>query len=156
MKIPLLVCVLLTACATTYQPYSYFGGGGYKDLQLSENSFKVTFEGNGYTSKTEATDKALWRAADLALEKGFKYFVLVSQTDDSSSMGYTTPSTSYVNTSSLGSTGYGTIQSYGGQHFNIVLPAPSLTILCFREKPDVTGHVYDADMVEKAMKRQYQ
>lgn len=32
MKLTGLLCSLaLTGCATAYQPYSYFGGGGYSD-----------------------------------------------------------------------------------------------------------------------------
>ena len=40
----LLGCVLLAGCATPYQPYSYIGGGGYKDVQLADNVFRVTVE----------------------------------------------------------------------------------------------------------------
>ena len=120
MKIVLFLAIsLLSACATTYQPYSYVGGGGYKDVQLSQNGFKVTFEANGYTSTTQATDMALLRSADLTIQNGFKYFVVVSAADDSSGMIYRTPTTTTATVSGVGNTAYGTAQTYGGQSFRL-------------------------------------
>ena len=144
----------LAACSTAYQPYSYFGGGGYKDVQLSENSFKVTVEANGYTSKSQAADLALLRAADLALEKGFSHFVIVGSADESSGMTYTTPTTTTANISANKFGATGTAQTYGGQSFYVVFPTPVLTILAFKEKPAINGMVYDAAITSKSLRTQ--
>lgn len=148
------LAVLVSACATSYQPYSYFGGGGYKDIQLSENSFKITVEANGYTSKSQASDLALLRAADLTLEKGFKHFVIVGSADESSGMTYTTPTTTTANVSANKFGATGTAQTYGGQTFYVAFPTPVLTILAFKEKPSISGMVYDATMTSKSLKSQ--
>jgi hypothetical protein len=37
----------------------------------------LTFKGNGYTSRERATDFNLLRCAEVCLENGYKYFVIV-------------------------------------------------------------------------------
>lgn len=147
-------CLFLAGCATTYQPYSYFGGGGYRDVQLGENVFKVTVEANGYTSNSAATDLALLRSADLALEHGFKYFVIGTTSDDSYSSSYTTPTTTNINATSYGNTIRGTAQTTGGQTYSFHFPTPSMTITCFTEKPTLQGTIYDAAIVSKSLRAQ--
>lgn len=145
---------MLAACATGHQPYSYFGGGGYKDAQLSENIFKVTVEANGYTSNSRATDLALLRSAELTLQNGFKYFAIITASSDSHSMAYTTPTTTSANITSYGNTTYGTSQTYGGQTYFFSFPTPSLTIVCFKEKPPLQTTVYDAEIASASLRKQ--
>lgn len=152
LVIALVACV--SACSTSYQPYSYFGGGGYRDVQLSENSFRITVEANGYTSKSQAADLALLRAADLTLEKGFKHFVVVDSADQSHGMNYTTPTTTTMNITGNKFGATGTAQTYGGQTFYIAFPTPVLTILTFKEKPSISGMVYDAEMTSRSFRTQ--
>ncbi|BCM78249.1 CC0125/CC1285 family lipoprotein [Aeromonas caviae] len=148
----LLCCVALTGCATAYQPYSYFGGGGYSDVQLAENVFQVTVEANGFTTSTEAADLALLRSADLTLERGFKYFIIGSTADHSYSAGYTTPSTTTLNATSYGNTIYGTAQTTGGQTYVFNFPTPSMTITCFSDQPALNGTVYDAAITSRSLR----
>lgn len=145
-------CVLLTGCATSYQPYSYFGGGGYKEVQLAENVFKVTVEANGYTTSAKAADLALLRSADLALQHGFRYFIIGATADYSYSASFTTPKTTNVNLSTYGNSASGTATTYGGQTYNVQFPTPSMTITGFREKPALQGTVYDAELVSRSLK----
>ena len=152
--IGLFCCLFLASCATSYQPYSYFGGGGYRNVQLAENVFKVTVEANGYTSSSKATDLALLRSADLAIQHGFKYFVIGATSDNSYSSSYRTPTTTNVNVTSYGNTASGTVQSYGGQTYTFHFPTPSMTITCFKEKPLFQTTVYDAEIVFKSLKAQ--
>lgn len=147
-----LLCLFIASCATQYQPYSYFGGGGYREVKLAENVFKVTVEANGYTSSSKATDLALLRSADLAIEHGFKYFVIGATSDDSYSSSYTTPTTANVNFTSYGNTVNGTAQTYGGQTYNFHFPTPSITITCFKEKPTFQTTIYDAETVSKSLR----
>lgn len=153
--IGLFCCLFLASCATSYQPYSYFGGGGYRNVQLAENVFKVTVEANGYTSSSKATDLALLRSADLTIQHGFKYFVIGATSDDSYSSSYRTPTTTNVNVTSYGNTASGTVQSYGGQTYTFHFPTPSMTITCFKEKPLFQTTVYDAEIVSKSLKAQF-
>ena len=151
----LLGCVLLAGCATPYQPYSYIGGGGYKDVQLADNVFRVTVEANGYTSSARASDLALLRSAELTLQHGFKYFIIGEKTDYSYSTSYTTPQTTNVNVTSYGNTAYGTANTYGGQTYNFRFPTPSMTITAFKEKSVLQGTIYDAEMVSKSLRKEF-
>lgn len=57
------LCLLLAACATGYKPEGF--SGGFFELQLSENVYRVSFDGNGYTGSRRAADMALLRSAEL-------------------------------------------------------------------------------------------
>ncbi len=151
-----LLCGLaLTGCSTAYQPYSYFGGGGYHDVQLADNVFKVTVEANGFTTSSDATDIALLRSAELSLEHGFKYFIIGSVSDDSYSMSYATPTTTTLNATTYNNTIQGTAQTTGGQTYAFDFPTPSITITCFNEKPELNGTIYDAEIVSKSLRTQF-
>lgn len=150
-----LFCLLLAGCATAHQPYSYFGGGGYRDVQLAENVFKVTVEANAYTSNSAATDLALLRSAELALEHKFKYFVIGTTSDDSYFSSLTTPTTTNVYATRYGNTVRGTAQTTGGQTYSFHFPAPTMTITCFTEKPALNGTIYDAAIVSKSLRAQH-
>ena len=64
------------ASATGYQ--SAGADGGYSELQLAHDMFRVAFQGNIYTSQERVADMALLRAADLALAHGARYFVVIN------------------------------------------------------------------------------
>jgi hypothetical protein len=68
--------LLLLGCswATPYQPKGL--SGGYSEDQLSENTFRVSFLGNAAVSSVQASDFALLRASELALEHGYTYLVI--------------------------------------------------------------------------------
>ena len=158
----LFLCVLigsfLTACATAYQPQGF--SGGYSDIQLGENVFQVSFHGNGYTRGERASDFALLRSAEVTTENGFRYFIVVQSGKDSSFSTYTTPTQSYTTGSAYGygNTAYGsaTTTTYGGQTFIIQRPSATNTILCFKERPEVAGLVFDAEFVKKSLKQKYE
>ena len=71
--ITLLSVILLSSCATSYQSEGMTGG--YVDTQLSETLWKVSVNGNGYTSQSKVGDYALLRASELTIDKGYKYFM---------------------------------------------------------------------------------
>ena len=79
----LLAVVFINSCATDYQSRGMTGG--YVDTQLSETLWKVTVNGNAYTSSSTVGDYALLRASELTLEKGYKYFVIASDNQNKSS-----------------------------------------------------------------------
>lgn len=83
IRASLLISSLLpvSACATGYHAAGI--GGGYSDLRLSDDTFKVEFQGNGYASADIVQSYFLRRCAELAQENGFEYFQLVSEDDTS-------------------------------------------------------------------------
>jgi len=150
-----IVSIALLGCATPYQRIGLTGG--YSETQLGDNVFHVSFRGNGYTSYERASDFALLRSAELALEHGFRYFVIVESQKRTKIVTHTTPSTSYTTGSmySYGNYAYGTATTttYGGQTYFISKPRVSYTILCFKEKPKIKGLVFDAEFVAKSIKK---
>ena len=72
-----VVILLLTSCATPYQ--SSGATGGYRDLRLAPDLFRVSFSGNGLTSPEMAYDYALLRASDLTMANGYAYFAIVKE-----------------------------------------------------------------------------
>ena len=77
------MAVVLGACTTVtpYQP-SENSRPGYADQQLESNKFRVTFEGNSSTDLATIENYVLYRAAEVTLESGADYFVVVDQSRD--------------------------------------------------------------------------
>jgi len=66
----------LASCAT---PYAQSGlTGGFDVQELRPDVFRVSFQGNGYTSRETVQVYWLYRCAQLALEKGFGGFEILS------------------------------------------------------------------------------
>jgi len=158
MKYFVLVSLLAVAgCATPYQSKGFTGG--YSEVQLDENVFKVSFRGNGYTSKERAANFALLRAGEVALRNGFKYFIIADLSNSTRDSSYTTPTqtTTNMNYNSYGSYGYGSANSRtsGGQTYHISKPTTTNTIVCFKEKPEIQGLVYNAEFLVRSLKEEY-
>jgi len=135
--------LLLSACATSYQRVGF--SGGFDELQLDDNMWRVTFRGNGYTSRQRTSDFALLRCAELTLKKGFKYFVLVTGNTSTSTSAHTTPTQSFVSGN--------TITTTGGSTYLISKPSTSNTILMLKEKPKT--FVYNAKFIVKSIRAAY-
>ncbi len=148
---------LLAACATAYQKQGLMGG--FSETQLGENVFKVTFKGNSFTSRERASDFTLLRSAELALEKGYKYFIIVDSEKYTKTEAYTTPTTSHTTGSAYGTRnrayGSATTTTSGGKTYYYSKPRSTNTIVCFKEKPNVDGLVYDTAFVTKSIKKKY-
>jgi hypothetical protein len=153
----LLMAAFVFGCATDYQSKSFTGG--FSETQLSENVYRVTFNGNGYTGAERAADFSLLRSAELAMAGGFRYFIIVESGSDSSLSTYTTPTQSYTtaNVSAYGNSAYGSANTttYGGQTFLIRKPSATNTIVCFKDKPEIAGLVYDAAFVARSIRQKY-
>lgn len=153
----LLMGSLLAGCMTPYQPEGYTGG--YTDTQLGENTFRVTFRGNVEVSKARAADYALLRAAEVAITNGFRYFVVSESRIDSNVFTYTSPAESHTtgNAHIIGNSIYGsaTTITSGGQVGTGSTPSATNVIVCFKDKPDVIGVVFDAEFVTKSLKKKY-
>jgi hypothetical protein len=150
------VTALLYGCATPYQKQGF--AGGYSEAQLNTNVFRVSFKGNGYTSREKAADLALLRSADLALQNGYRYFVIIDKNNYSQNSLYKTPTTSYtnVNVYGAGNFAYGqaTTNTYGGNIYNISKPSATNTIICFPERPP-NIFSYDAEFIYNSLATKY-
>ena len=71
-----LLAFVLGGCATAYQPEG--STGGYKDVKLADDTYRVSFFGNGYTSRPVVLKYFLYRCAELTLQHGYTYFEVFS------------------------------------------------------------------------------
>jgi hypothetical protein len=74
----------LAACAADPTPYqSATGGYGYTQQQIESNRYRITFAGNSSTPLDTVRNYMLYRAAEVTLESGHDYFVVVDQNTES-------------------------------------------------------------------------
>ncbi len=66
----------LAACATAYGPAGFTGG--YTDKELEPGIWRVTFSGNGYTSRETVQTYWLYHCAELAAAEGYDGFLIIS------------------------------------------------------------------------------
>ncbi len=73
--------ILLVSCSTGYRPLNDSGGYWDERIGSTSNRFKIGYDGNKWHSdpanrKERVIDLALLRSAEVALENGFKYFII--------------------------------------------------------------------------------
>ena len=110
---------LVTGCmtATPYQPdiSGQAVSGGYSDERLSENQFKVNFSGNTLTSRDRVEGYLLYRSAELTVQNGYDYFVIVDRLTERDVQTYVEPDRYYRPY-------YGTSYSYWRPHWRYYEP----------------------------------
>ncbi len=72
----LYISLSMISCATEYKPRKD-RGFGYSDVRLSRETFTIRFYGNEYTEEEWAQENCYRRAAELAVEQGFKYVIVL-------------------------------------------------------------------------------
>ncbi len=150
---PLVLLLALTfggcalASATGYQPSG--PDGGYSELQLAPDMFRVAFQGNTYTSQERVADMALLHAADLALAHGAPYFVVLNQLRESRSF----PNPPYVPFP---------YASYGYAYWGPATPPivvrdhrAELAIKLLREEPGPSASAYSATLLREELRHRY-
>jgi hypothetical protein len=70
-----ILVLALAGCATGYQPMGF--GGGFEELKLSADTYRISVRANAYSSPERAQNIALLRASELTLQSGFDRFVIV-------------------------------------------------------------------------------
>lgn len=81
----LAVMALLGGCVSQYKPHTNRANGGYEETMLAQDTFQVSFQGNDLTKSSRVRDFAMLRAAELSLQKGFPYFVVLNMGTDTNS-----------------------------------------------------------------------
>lgn len=72
--IAMVLVLALAGCAT---PYAANGlTGGYRNEQLNANTWRVSFQGNGFTSSDMVWNYWLYRCAELTRQSGFDLFII--------------------------------------------------------------------------------
>jgi hypothetical protein len=150
MKLPVLVSIVLCAlfsnsCSTPYQPSDFLGG--FTELQLSSDSYQVSFGGNAYTSTQRAIDFTLLRCAELALENGYQYFVVI----DADNRTNERTSTNLVFTGRRGEDGRA---ERAERTSTTSKPSTTNTIRLLNQKP-TDGFSYDAAITAASIRGKY-
>jgi hypothetical protein len=128
--------LLIFGCgATAYQPYGL--AGGYSDKRLSNDEFIISFDGNIRTDPDRAIHFTMLRAAEITLNKGYKYFVIERRSSNFN------PNEPYVDGTTYSP---GSIQSIGDTAHTWIL------IKCYKRLP-AGVQSYDADIVQKMLKK---
>jgi len=86
---------ILAACATStpYQPASKPGGfDGFSQTMIENDRARVTFGGNSLTDRETVENYLLYRAAEIAVERGFEHFTLAERDTEQKTRLQTSPS----------------------------------------------------------------
>ena len=91
----LTVALGLVACATPtpYQPLAKSSSvsGGYSDLKISGDRYRITFQGNDVTERDTVESYLLFHAAEVTLRDGYDYFLLTNRNTDRNSRTFIAP-----------------------------------------------------------------
>lgn len=155
--VPLLWAAALSGCATAYQSDGF--AGGFSETQLSENVYRVRFNGNSSTTTERASDFALLRSAELCLTTGYQYFVVFGEESEQQLTEYTTPTQSqtYGQGTVTGNSVFvsSTTTTTGGQTYVISKPGHSMLVAFFKTPPDDLGFVYEASFIDTSLREKY-
>jgi hypothetical protein len=96
----LAAALALAGCATPtpYQPLSASSpqrSGGYSELQLESDKWRVTFAGNTLTSRETVERYLLYRAAEVTLAQGNDWFEIVNRYMEHETRDEVTPNPFY-------------------------------------------------------------
>lgn len=161
-RLILLAAALSAGCAipTPYQPDGFLGG--FTETRLTSNTWRVNFQGNGFTKTEVVQDYALLRSAELTLQQGYRYFALADSRSRMDSAAMMMPSTSQTN---INATRYGnnvsgtaTTQSYGGGMMFVAFPSASNIVVMFPERVRLTNGspLWDAQEICNNLGRSYE
>jgi hypothetical protein len=99
VAVAILLAAGLAACATPtpYQPNvrGQTTSGGYSELQIEPNRFRVNFAGNSLTSRETVEGYLLFRAAELTVQQGYDWFSIQDRNTDKSVRTYVDPDPFY-------------------------------------------------------------
>lgn len=149
------LCVSLTSCAAKYGEYSRWNQTGYSTIRLAQNTFRVRFAGDIFTDRARVVDFALLQCADVALENGYPYFVVVDEKAIQNEFEYKTPERTSGSATVTGNTITGNTVKTGGQIFRMKEVQAENTIMCFKENPGGTTVLYDAQMISQSIRNKY-
>jgi hypothetical protein len=89
----------LAACetATPYQPNipGQAASGGYSEIRLEPDRWRVTFTGNSLTSRETVEAYLLFRSAELTVQQGYDWFNIVDRHTDRQARTYVEPDPLY-------------------------------------------------------------
>ena len=96
----MVVVIVLIGCPTRYQKTG--ATGGYSDARIDANTFLVEFHGNGFTSRQTVETYLLYRCAEVTVEAGYDFFVIVGGGVERNDSTNTTTTPGHFSSSTFG------------------------------------------------------
>jgi hypothetical protein len=124
-----LLIAPLIGCATAYGPRGFTGG--YWDRRIASDIFQVGFRGNGFTRSEDAYNFALYHAAEVTQEAGYRYFVILDDEQNAAIEQYEAPGDFTGTTSLYGDTATTSGIYTPGAVVTFRKPRASFLIKCF-------------------------
>jgi len=158
-----LAALTLAGCRTPYMAYDCeptgtpwpFPGwncqGGYSELELATETYQVSFSGRDI-STAKSQDYALLRAAELTLQRGHRYFLVVGTWSQTDVQLHSNPGTSQTTHHSGG--GH-TTTSFGGGTSSTTLPQASYVIRILGASEEQDPNAYDALKIQRSVRQKY-
>ena len=153
MKMMILgLCILLAGCAATPTPYqkckeSLLGAtGGYEDVKIQDSVYAISFTGNAYMTQGMVNNLALLRGADITLDNGYEYFVLLEEEDITREISGEDASGDVVRFRKM----------YNQEKYAYNIPERYIIIKCYEEEPfDIPTTVYKAEEVRSNLREAF-
>jgi hypothetical protein len=99
LAVTVVLAALLASCATPtpYQPNipGQSASGGYSDVRIEPNRWRVSFAGNSLTSRETVEGYLLFRAAELTIQQGYDWFSIVDRDTQRKAYTYVEPDPLY-------------------------------------------------------------
>ncbi|HHP4769555.1 TPA: CC0125/CC1285 family lipoprotein [Acinetobacter baumannii] len=153
----LIPIILLSACATNYQSNGLTGG--FEDTELSPGYYRITFRGNGVTSRERVNEFALLRASDLMLSKGCKSFQVLNGKDSVNTSYVDLPRTTSTNANVYAYGNYATANAttttYGGGLQSVHRAKTTLDARCINAEADPSQNIFDTNFINQKLKQKY-
>lgn len=145
LRIALAALLLLVAsgCSTEYGKMGLTGGVDAEPV--SNDTYRITALGNGFTSPEQIQDYALLKAAETALAQGQTYFTILGDQNETTNAVGQTPGTLSMNTF-----GTSTFATYNpGISYDIIKPGQDVMIRVWTPKKGdvVPPNSFDAQEV---------
>ena len=131
--------LVLAGCVTPLQPDNY--ENKFNVTQLAADQFLVDYSNWDIVADDSVVDFALLRSAEVTLQNGYHYFVMVDgeSAADPASAEPPLPDVEYV--------------MHDGMRYRLAAPGADNRIICFRENPAVSGYV--ALFVKASLRARY-
>ncbi len=152
--ISIILCLIffISGCATPYQKKGFTGG--FVDSPLGQDTFRVSYQGNGYTSRHTVSNYLLYRCAEITIENGYDYFQTLDENQWSKDSIVSTPgrfnykSSGYVS----GNYYYGKGKGYYTPGVNIPISKPTASAIIRLYKGQIAKGLYGAYDAKLLMK----
>jgi hypothetical protein len=135
--------LVFVGCATGYHGRGFTGG--YSDVRLDANTFRVDFRGNALTSRQTVETHLLRRCAELTAEAGYDYFIVMDSNTEAREQARTRRGSFEGTTTFYGNSATTSGTYRPGTTFVYTRYGASAVIKAFKgEKPANNAYAYNA------------